>query len=767
MKFTQNTPVVSPRGIGNVAVRNQPISTEHIAGGKIYDAYVSGMSQVLKVAQQQQDDMDAADHMNRRNIIMGNITKRLYGEDGLITNGVGIKAKGLTDRVQQVVKEEFDRGMNGANARVRRSMAGTFNENMGNYQRIAAQQEGREFNRQKEIDYNANQGLNIDRAVAGYMDNNSVNFAVNDGMQLLQYRAKDQGWSNAQFQQEKRKLIGAIGGSAIQAAIDSGNLEQADNLLTAYGPQMDQTARLKFDNVLKKNSDIKMSRETGADLLKRFGGDKEKARDYLYNVLGNETVSVGGGSNDRFVRIAQETAAIIRQKYPDASPNLEKYLYGQMMRETGWGKDPVALEYNNFAGLHGGAKGRKYADDHDYAKDYASFFTDGYHTQAIYATDGTDFARRLSNKLDGGSGWYEDRNYQGYGQTIMEAMADYEKKSAAGGVSFETLDSDIDASGVQIGGAQPQTIGMINRAKQIYKNLFGRDDFWVSSVTGGHKDGTPHALGYKADVGGSALKESYENRIKFQQALQAEGIGANNEYDQPSEGSTGPHFDLDSRGKNWQTGEDFGGFKGGGYTKRKYSENQLNAIWKQYEAQLIDHNQAEAYQKSERVKSYIDGAKGMTSQSDVVAYMDRVKADPSISIDDYNKIAGSVFGYYGLTRQGKEKGTGGSRTSKKVQGNSGETYTRAQIKKAQSTMTRYWNDDNISDAEQERYNNAAEILQDVGLYGKGDNLNNPKAFTVAREAWDATHDYEKAHKYLRDIYGFSYNEATYYLDNME
>jgi hypothetical protein len=215
-----------------------------------------------------------------------------------------------------------------------------------------------------------------------------------------------------------------------------------------------------------------------------------------------------------------------------------------------------------------------------------------------------------------------------------------------------------------------------------------------------------------------------------------------------------------------RTGQ-LGGSGSGGYTKRKYSEAQLNAIWKQYEAQLIDHNQAEAYQKSERVKSYIDGAKGMTSQSDVVAYMDRVKADPSISIDDYNKIAGSVFGYYGLTRQGKEKGTGGSRTSKKVQGNSGETYTRAQIKKAQSTMTRYWNDDNISDAEQERYNNAAEILQDVGLYGKGDNLNNPKAFTVAREAWDATQDYEKAHKYLRDIYGFSYNEATYYLDNME
>ena len=144
--------------------------------------------------------------------------------------------------------------------------------------------------------------------------------------------------------------------------------------------------------------------------------------------------------------------------------------------------------------------------------------------------------------------------------SVAEAQAQINQSA---GVATDKLDSGINASGVKIEGTRPETIGMINRAAQIYKQLFNRDDFWLSSTVTGHKDGTPHALGYKADVGGSALEESRENRIKFQQALQAEGIGANNEYDQPSDDSTGGHFDLDVRGKNWQTGEDFGGFNPG------------------------------------------------------------------------------------------------------------------------------------------------------------------------------------------------------------
>ncbi|MBQ2136381.1 MAG: hypothetical protein II430_00315, partial [Selenomonas sp.] len=214
MKFSQNTPVISPNTIGNGQVQAVRDVMAYGTAGKGYDAAVGALGQMAKVAKEQQDDMDAADHMSRRNVIMSNITKRLYGENGILTTGVGENAKGLSDRVTQVVQEEFNNGLKGANERVRRSMAGTFNENMGNYQRIAAQQEGREFVKVKEADYVANQNINLDRVISGYADNESVNFAVNDGLKLLTYRAREQGWTNAQYEQEKRKLVGNFIGGA-------------------------------------------------------------------------------------------------------------------------------------------------------------------------------------------------------------------------------------------------------------------------------------------------------------------------------------------------------------------------------------------------------------------------------------------------------------------------------------------------------------------------------------------------------------------------
>lgn len=316
MKFTQNTPVVSPRGIGNVAVRNQPISTDHIAGGKIYDAYVSGMSQVMKFAQQQQDDMDAADHMERRNIIMGNITKRLYGEDGLLTNGIGENAKGLTDRVQQVVKEEFDNGMKGANDRVRRSMAGTFNENMGNYQRIAAQQEGREFKKQKDSQYGItiNNGANM--SMLNYQDADIVDHTINDLMNIVDYRAKDQGFSETQRQQERRRVLTVIASGAMQAAIDNGELDTASIYADRYGKYMEQGELMKYQKVLRQETRLKDEKNEIEELTKKFvtaSGEPDWNRiEQEIKTRAKQTKVVGGGSG-AYSGDAQTDALI--QKY--------------------------------------------------------------------------------------------------------------------------------------------------------------------------------------------------------------------------------------------------------------------------------------------------------------------------------------------------------------------------------------------------------------------------------------------------------------------
>ena len=113
---------------------------------------------------------------------------------------------------------------------------------------------------------------------------------------------------------------------------------------------------------------------------------------------------------------------------------------------------------------------------------------------------------------------------------------------------------------------------MINTAYLVYKRLFGRDDFYLTSVTDSHAPGTGHGDGYKADIAASALEESRENRELFQSELEKFGMGANNEYDNPSTWSTGGHFDLDSRGTNWIDGVNHGGFKLGLQSIEKFRE---------------------------------------------------------------------------------------------------------------------------------------------------------------------------------------------------
>jgi hypothetical protein len=189
------------------------------------------------------------------------------------------------------------------------------------------------------------------------------------------------------------------------------------------------------------------------------------------------------------------------------------------------------------------------------------------------------------------------------------------------------------------------------------------------------------------------------------------------------------------------------------------------------EAARSDWNRRKADEGNTRLQGYQSQIQNAGSAENALSILERIKGsekDPAIYskaiqtartyYPDAFKVSNSITG----TRR-----TGSSRTNNKIVGSDGETYTKAQIRRAQSAMKRFYNDEHITEAEQERYDNAANILKAVGLGGDGDNLDNPEAFTVAREVWNQTQDYGKAHKWLQDVYGFTYNEATYYLDNME
>ena len=162
MKFTQNTSILNPNTI-NAQYKAVADPMAYGTGGKDWNAMAGAVGQVVKFAQQKQDEHDASDLMQARNEIMGSITNQMYGENGLMTLGVGENAQGLTDRVTKTIQNTFDDISKKYNPRVRKALKGNLNENMANYQRLAGQQEGREYVKMQDVNYASGQNMNVDR----------------------------------------------------------------------------------------------------------------------------------------------------------------------------------------------------------------------------------------------------------------------------------------------------------------------------------------------------------------------------------------------------------------------------------------------------------------------------------------------------------------------------------------------------------------------------------------------------------------------------
>ncbi len=106
-------------------------------------------------------------------------------------------------------------------------------------------------------------------------------------------------------------------------------------------------------------------------------------------------------------------------------------------------------------------------------------------------------------------------------------------------------------SGVSIDGAKDYTQKGVGAVAAIY-NSMSDDDIYVTSVTdsteihaGGKGVKGSHANGDKADIASDRLASDPEFRQQYIEKLEAAGIHVLNEYDNPSENSTGGHLDLD------------------------------------------------------------------------------------------------------------------------------------------------------------------------------------------------------------------------------
>lgn len=319
MKFTQNTPVISPNTIGNVAVRVSGDPMAYGTGGKEYGAMAGAIGQMAKIAQQEQDDKDAADTMEARNRIMGSLTESMYGEKGILTNGIGEKAKGLQERVHDTVQKTFDNISKGYNSRVQRALRGNLSENMGNFLRIAANQEGREFRKQKDSQYGITLDNSVNRAMLNYQDADLLDSNINDVMNIVDYRAKDQGFSEMQRQQERRRVLTAVVTGAMQSAIDNSDLDTASIYADRYGKYMEQSELTKFQKVLRQEKRLTDEKNEIEELTKTIlnaSGEPDWTRiEQEIRKRAKQTKVVGGGGSGVYSGDAQTDALI--QKYAE------------------------------------------------------------------------------------------------------------------------------------------------------------------------------------------------------------------------------------------------------------------------------------------------------------------------------------------------------------------------------------------------------------------------------------------------------------------
>jgi len=131
------------------------------------------------------------------------------------------------------------------------------------------------------------------------------------------------------------------------------------------------------------------------------------------------------------------------------------------------------------------------------------------------------------------------------GVTSYEGVAEALKKNVPATGKYKLN------SGVSVEGAKDYTQKGIGVAAAIY-NDSSDDDIYVTSVTdsteihaGGKGVKGSHANGDKADIASDRLANDTEFRQQYIEKLEAAGIHVINEYDNPSENSTGGHLDLD------------------------------------------------------------------------------------------------------------------------------------------------------------------------------------------------------------------------------
>lgn len=304
MKFSTYQQAVEPNTMHPPAVRvSGDVHAYGTSGDEGYDKMAAAIGQVNKVMAQRQDDMDAADVMKARNEIMTSLTEQLYGEQGLFTTGVGENAKGLIDRTTDAINKTYEEVSKNYNDRVRFALKGNLNENMANFQRIAASKEMAEGKEVEQETFASNLATNAQQAALTWQVNGAPTMYVKSGDALLQARAKQEGWPGAQLATERRKMVTDIAAAAAGAALENEDYDRADQILNQFRPDMDQTTYWKLARVGKQRQQAK-EMDTEADEILKMPGvfdgktlNLAKAYEYADERYGREATREAAGAS--------------------------------------------------------------------------------------------------------------------------------------------------------------------------------------------------------------------------------------------------------------------------------------------------------------------------------------------------------------------------------------------------------------------------------------------------------------------------------------
>lgn len=787
MKFSSYQPVVNPNTINPPAVQAPRDLEVYGTGGKEWTALAGAVGQATKVLAQKQDDEDAADVMDARNRIMTSLNEQLYGEQGLMTLGVGKNAKGLTDRVTQAIQDTSAEIAKDYNPRVRYALKSTLNDNMLNYQRIATGQENRERESTEQADYQAALNINTQNAGMTWDVTNALTNYENDTRRIILAYGAKRGWTGEQMQSE---LMGAITkqvASAATAAITAGNYDRAAQILRVNRGKMDQNVYNQLYGSVKQKQDVAKTYTTADDIVNqcwdpktgRFDWNKanELIKQNSYRNVGGQGTPGTSSKESFFAAIeGQESggdstavspagAVGIYQIMPDNWPSWSK--------EAGYeGADPNDEAAQRAVGKY---KLGQYYDKYGPAGAMVAWYAGEENAKRYVKGETTDiWGRPWDAPQSNGP------SIQGYVDSVMSRLPAGEQNLGGSGIDiskkiYYTVKPGKEGEVTNLGHS---TWAKLNALAALYEQAFGQQDdyepFYVTAggSTKGHNPGSKHYENRAFDIAMDSLARHPERLQWLQEHAADVGLKPLNEYAGygNEQWADGDNFHFSDDGGDFDENAYMGGGTGTAASgETMYDPTMEKSLRSAVEAALQDRTQA---YKQDKQNHFDDVEHAVDTAGSFSAAKALVEGDTTLDLQQKNTLIGMAASKFGVNRNTglpASSGRKSSSTSTSVVGASGAKYTIKEINNARYEVEEYYErmddpEDTISRTDQRRYNKAANLLQDIGEMGSGDNLASSDGLEMARHAIEVTADDEEAAWYLISNYGYSKEEADYYIN---